>query len=149
MPAWMGDDQKKKTYFYDVDFAAIYQHDFYASAFSCILLSMFRTVHSQGRIYLVRGPKLFQLWAHSPTVARKKWKSATQIAKNRKWRYWPSKSTVNNNSKISLLQCPTITALVAAFDAKAFNDTELLKSYLAGGNRIVNFLRQTSRKRHG
>jgi len=29
-----------------------------------------------------------------------------------------------NNSK-SLLECPTITALVATFDAKAFNDTEL------------------------
>jgi len=37
----------------------------------------------------------------------------------------------------SLLECPTITGLVAAFDAKAFNDTELLKSYLAGGNRII------------
>jgi len=32
---------------------------------------------------------------------------------------------------------PTITAFVAAFDAKVFNCTELLKSYLAGGNRIV------------
>jgi len=30
------------------------------------------------------------------------------------------------NSK-SLLECPTITALVAAFHAKVFNDTELLK----------------------
>ena len=52
------------------------------------------------------------------------------------------------NSK-SLLACPTITALVAAFDAKAFNDTELLKSYLVGGNRIINFCRQTNRKCHG
>jgi len=53
-----------------------------------------------------------------------------------------------NNSK-SLLECPTITALVAAFDAKAFSDAELLKSYLIGGNRIVDFHRQTNRKRHG
>jgi len=33
---------------------------------------------------------------------------------------------VNKNCK-SLLECPTITAFVAAFDPKAFNDTELLK----------------------
>jgi len=52
------------------------------------------------------------------------------------------------NSK-SLLEYRTITALVAAFDAKAFNDAELLKSYLAGGNKIINFHRQTNRKRHG
>jgi len=31
-----------------------------------------------------------------------------------------------------------ITAFVAAFDAKALNCTDLLKSYLAGGNRIFN-----------
>jgi len=37
---------------------------------------------------------------------------------------------------------PMVTALVVAFDAKAFNDTELLKSYLAGGNRIINFCRK-------
>jgi len=55
---------------------------------------------------------------------------------------------VIKNSK-SLLECPTITALVAAFDAKAFNDTELLKSYLADGNRIINFCRKTNRKCHG
>jgi len=42
------------------------------------------------------------------------------------------------NSK-SLPECLTITALVAAFDAKAFSDAELLKSYLDGGNRIINF----------
>jgi len=47
-----------------------------------------------------------------------------------------------------LLECPTITALIAAFDAKAFNYTGLLKSHLAGGNRIINFCRQTNRKRH-
>jgi len=33
-----------------------------------------------------------------------------------------------------------ITALVAAFDTKTFNGTELMISYLAGGNRIINFL---------
>jgi len=49
----------------------------------------------------------------------------------------------------SLLESPTITALVAAFDAKAFNDTKLLKSCLAGGNRIINFHRKTNRKCHG
>jgi len=32
---------------------------------------------------------------------------------------------------------PTITALVAAFDAKAFSCTDLLKSYIAGENRIL------------
>jgi len=32
---------------------------------------------------------------------------------------------------------PTITALVAVFYAKAFSCTDLLKSYLAGENRIL------------
>ena len=96
----------------------------------------------------MRGPGLIHLWGPSPTVARKKWKNVNQIALNRKWRYWHSKCTINKNSK-SLLECSTITALVAAFNAKAFNDTELLKSYLAGGNRIINFCGQTSRKRKG
>jgi len=49
----------------------------------------------------------------------------------------------------SVLECPMITALVAAFDAKTFNDTELWKSCLAGGNKIINFCRKTNRKRHG
>jgi len=40
-----------------------------------------------------------------------------------------------------------ITAFVAAFDAKALNCTELLKSCLAGGNKIINCHRQTNRKR--
>jgi len=43
---------------------------------------------------------------------------------------------------------PTITALVAGFVAKAFNCTELLKSYLVGGNRTINYYRQTNRNRH-
>jgi len=37
---------------------------------------------------------------------------------------------------------PTIAAFVAAFDAKALNCTELLRSYLAGGNRIINYHRK-------
>jgi len=40
------------------------------------------------------------------------------------------------NSK-SLLECPTITAFVAVLDAKAFSCTDLLKSYIAGENRIL------------
>jgi len=44
---------------------------------------------------------------------------------------------------------PTITALVADFDAKALMIRILLKSYLAGGNRIINIPRQTNRKSHG
>jgi len=49
----------------------------------------------------------------------------------------------------SLLECPTITALVVALDTTTCNDAELLKSYLAGGNRIIKFCRQIKRKRHG
>jgi len=33
---------------------------------------------------------------------------------------------------------PTITALVADFDAKAFSYTDLLKSYIAGENMILS-----------
>jgi len=40
----------------------------------------------------------------------------------------------------SLLECP-LSSLLAALDAKAFNDMELLKSYLAGWNIIINFCR--------
>jgi len=43
---------------------------------------------------------------------------------------------------------PTITALVAASDAKAFNCTGVLISYLSGGSRIFNCHRLTNRKRH-
>ena len=38
----------------------------------------------------------------------------------------------------SLPGVPTVTAFVAAFDAIALNYKELLKSYLAGGDRIIN-----------
>ena len=44
---------------------------------------------------------------------------------------------------------PIITALVAAFNSKAFNDAELWQSYLGGENMIINFHRKTNRKRHG
>jgi len=47
-----------------------------------------------------------------------------------------------------LLECLTITVFVAAFDLQAFNDTDLLKSCLAGWNRIINVCRQTNRKSH-
>jgi len=59
--------------------------------------------------------------------------NVNQFAESRKWRFWRSKSTVNKQLICkSLLGCPTITAPVAAFDAKAFNDTELWKLCLAG-----------------
>jgi len=38
-----------------------------------------------------------------------------------------------------------ITAFVAAFNAKALKCTDLLKSYLAGRNRIINYHRQVNR----
>jgi len=43
---------------------------------------------------------------------------------------------------------PTITVFVAAFNTKVLNCTELLKSYLAGGNSIINCYRQTNRNGH-
>jgi len=53
------------------------------------------------------------------------------------------------NSKL-LLECPKIALrLLLPSTQKWFNDTELLKSYLAGGNTIVNFHRQTKWKCHG
>jgi len=70
--------------------------------------------------------------------------SVNQFAKIRKL---PSESTVNKKLSI-ITEVPTITAFVAAFDAKALNCTELLQSYLAGGNRIINCYRQTNRNRH-
>jgi len=43
---------------------------------------------------------------------------------------------------------PTITAFVAAFDAKALNCTEMMKSHLTGENRIINCQRKTDRNHH-
>jgi len=58
-----------------------------------------------------------------------------------------SESTVIKKLSI-FTEVPTITAFVAAFDAKAFNCTELLESYFAGGNRIIDCHRQTNRNHH-
>ena len=46
-----------------------------------------------------------------------------------------SESTVIKKFSITA-EVPTITAFIAAFDAKALNCTELLESYLAGGNSL-------------
>jgi len=59
----------------------------------------------------------------------------------------PSESAVIKKLSI-ITEVPTITAFVAAFDAKAFNCTELLESYMAGGNRIIDCQRQTNRNGH-
>jgi len=48
------------------------------------------------------------------------------------------------NSK-SVLECPAITALVT-FDAKTFNDTELLKSCLAGRDRVIKVFQANQTK---
>jgi len=70
--------------------------------------------------------------------------SVNQFAKIGKLR---SESTVIRKLSI-IAEVPTITAFVAAFDAKALNCTELLESYWAGGNRIINCHGQTNRNRH-
>jgi len=51
------------------------------------------------------------------------------------------------NSK-SFLKCLRSLRLLLPPTQKTFNCTELLKSYLAGGNRIINLHRQTNRNRH-
>jgi len=61
-------------------------------------------------------------------LLREKTESVNQFAKRRKWR---SDGTVSKKFWI-ITGVPTNTSLVAAFPAKAFNCTELLKSYLAG-----------------
>jgi len=89
------------------------------------------------------------LQASFPTVARKKnEKALINLHKAENDDITALKVWSIKNSK-SLLECPTIVVLVAAFDAKAFNDTKILKSCLASGNKIINFHRQTNRKRHG
>jgi len=60
--------------------------------------------------------------------------SVNQFAKIGKLR---SENTVIKKLSI-ITEVSTISAFVAAFDAKALNCTELLESYLAGGNRIIN-----------
>ena len=77
-------------------------------------------------------------------LLREKKESVNQFAKIGKL---CSESTVI--TKLSIIaEVPTITAFAAAFDAEAFNCTELLESYLAGGNRIINCDRHTNRNRH-
>jgi len=58
-----------------------------------------------------------------------------------------SESTVIKKFSI-IIEVPTITAFVIAFDAKALNCTELLESHSAGGNKIIDCHRQTNRNRH-
>ena len=70
--------------------------------------------------------------------------SVNQFAKIGKLR---SESTVIKKLSI-VIKVPTITAFVAAFDAKALTCTESLEPYLAGRNRIINCQRQTNRNRH-
>ena len=70
--------------------------------------------------------------------------NVNQFAKIRKLR---SESTVIKKFSI-ITEVPTITAFVAAFDAKALNCTQLLESHLAGGKRIIDCLRQTDRNGH-
>jgi len=70
----------------------------------------------------------------SHTLLRgKKWKASINSRNSEN----DAESTVIKKFSI-ITEVPTLTAFVAAFDAKAFNDTELLKLYLAGGNRIIN-----------
>ena len=90
----------------------------------------------------MRGRRLIHLWGPSPIVARKK-ESVNQFAKIGKL---CSESAVITKFSI-IAEVPTISAFVAAFDAKALNCTELLESYLAGGNRINNCHGQTNRNR--
>ena len=66
--------------------------------------------------------------------------NVNQFAKIRKLR---SESMVIKKFSI-ITEVPTITAFVAAFDAKALNCTQLLESHLAGGNRIIDCHRQTN-----
>ena len=75
----------------------------------------------------MRGPRLIHLWGPLSYVNEEK-NEKTLInlrkAKNDDTDALEVRSIKNSES---LLECPTITALVAAFDAKAFDNTELLK----------------------
>jgi len=89
----------------------------------------------------MRGPRLIHLWGPFTHFCEEKMESANELAKIGKLR---SESTVIKKFSI-ITEVPTITAFVVAFDAKALNCTELLESYLAGGNKIINCHRQTNR----
>jgi len=97
------------------------------------------------RFKLMRDPRLIHFWGPLSNCFQEKMERVNKFAKIWKWR---SESTVNKKLKI-ITGVPTITAFVAAFDARALNCTELLKFYLSGGNRIINsYIRQTNRNRH-
>ena len=89
-------------------------------------------------------PKANPLVRTPHPLLREKKESVNQFAKIGKL---CSESAVIKKFSI-IAEVPTITAFVAGSDAKALNCTELLESYLAGGNRIINCHRQTNRKRH-
>ena len=92
----------------------------------------------------MRGPRLVHLWGPFNHCCEEQMENVNQFAKIGKLR---SESTVIKKFSI-ITEVPTITASVAAFDAKALNCTEWLASYLAGGNRIINCHRQTNRNGH-
>ena len=66
-------------------------------------------------------------------LLREKKESVNQFAKIGKL---CTESTVIKKFSI-MAEVPTITAFVAAFDAKALNCTELLEFFLASGKRII------------
>jgi len=92
----------------------------------------------------MRGRRLIQLWGPLTHCCEEKKESVNQLAKIGKLR---SENMVIKKFSI-IAEVPTITAFVAALDAKALNYTELLESYLAGRNRIINCHRQTNQNRH-
>ena len=94
----------------------------------------------------MQRPRLITFSGPCPTVTGKKWNRLISLCKAEDFDTDAVKVQSIKNYK-SFPECSMITALVAAFDAKAFNDTELLKLYLDGGNRITNFCRQINRKR--
>ena len=92
----------------------------------------------------MRDPRLIHLWGPLFCCCEGKNGKCQSICENRKITLWK-----HGLKKFSIItEVPTITAFVAAFEAKALNCTELLESYQAGGNRIINCYRQTNRNRH-
>ena len=92
----------------------------------------------------MRGRRLIHLWGPFNHCCEGKNGKRQSICENRKitlWKYGLKKLSI-------IIEVPTITAFFAAFDAKALNRTELLESYMADGNRIINCYRQTNRNRH-
>jgi len=91
----------------------------------------------------MRGRRLIHLWGSLTHCCEKKRKASINSRKSENY------ALKVRSLKFSIIaEVPTITAFVAAFDATALNCTELLESYLAGGNRIINCHRQTNRNRH-